>query len=829
MRPRFDRTSGSNPPRIAAARAALLVLFSAMLVFSGYGTLSPAPVRCGLPGAVGCPGGLLGPAVGPATSGTQWFTVTLYDYGFWIVDSTTGANESLAWNVFEGWTVHVNATSLSPNAAVGGTAYHGLGVEINATGQQLLSLAAPVGSWTPGSFVAPLAVYHHQHLWCTIQCGPGHGGQQAWVLNVIPAVPLPKASAISNVSAGRVPLTVSFTGTPSAGTAPYNSTWDFGDGSPLGFGLTTAHTYALGGDYDAQYRVTDAKGMVAVSSVKILVNSSDPLRAVITVAPGAGVAPLTSALGLVAHGGAPPYTFSWSFGDGTPSPTANLSQHVFASPGVYGIVGTVRDASGASVHALASVTASPPLGYFPVSIAANPPNGSAPIIVQLSATPQGGVAPYSYLWVFGDGSTGVGPSPAHQFNLTGSYEVNLFVSDAAGHVGSAALNLPLVAPTIGGGGGGGDELPVGGLAGAAAAANGTLTIFPLATPRDGGTPLRVNASASIEAGSGLGENISWNFGDGTTGSGATVSHQFAGVGTYTVTVSASDSAGNRGTNRTVVRVDPLEMTLVANRSASDPPFSVTAAASILGGSGRYGVVSWSWGDGTSSTGALVNHTYPANATGAIELQATATDSLGQLVTASLPFQVNPDLAVAIQFAPPTSRLPPVIVAFTLHTSGGSGQFAALPLWDFGDGSSTRAGNATSHSFTKLGEYRIVVVTNDSLGTVVNATVWLNLSVTPASSPGRLGGPPPFSFRGVADPDKAALIFIGVVAATGLLMLARRRHASTGRPRATSTATPSDPPARASGAARATPRTAATPRPTTGGRAAPPRPPAGPVR
>ncbi|MCI4322201.1 MAG: PKD domain-containing protein, partial [Thermoplasmata archaeon] len=264
------RMSGAG--RALSARNVLSIALVGMLVFSLYGTLTPRTVRCGLPGAVGCPGGILGTAVTPLSGGEQWFTVSMYDWGFWIVDSSTGANETNSWNVFEGWTVHINATSLKADAAIGGTAYHGLGVELNATGQQLLSLAAPVGQWTQGSFVAPNAVYHHQHIWCTIQCGPGHSGQQAWVLNILPALPPPKATAVANSSGAPAPLTVGFTGTASAGTPPYNTTWDFGDGSPVAYASSASHTYALGGNYSAKFQVTDSKGMSATASVDVLVN-----------------------------------------------------------------------------------------------------------------------------------------------------------------------------------------------------------------------------------------------------------------------------------------------------------------------------------------------------------------------------------------------------------------------------------------------------------------------------------------------------------------------------------------------------------------------------
>ncbi|MCI4348732.1 MAG: PKD domain-containing protein [Thermoplasmata archaeon] len=790
------------------ARIGLIVALVGMLAFSAYGTLAPTAVRCGLPGSVGCPGGIFGPTVLAAGTGEQWFTVTLFDYGFWIVDSTTGANESTAWNVFEGWTIHVNATSATPDASVGGTAYHGLGIEINATGQQLLSLAAPVGTWTPGSFVAPLGVYHHQHIWCTIECGPGHGGQQAWVLNVIPSVPLPKAVAASNVSSGSAPLTVSLTGTASAGTPPYNATWDFGDGSPHAFGTTASHTYTLGGDYAAQFRVTDAKGMIAASSVAILVNSTEGLRATASTSLASAVAPFSSFLSVVAHGGSPPYSFVWTFGDGSTLAGSNATQHLYRASGVYAAVATVRDAAGTMVRALTSIRALPPLGYFPVGVSATPPNGSAPIIVQLSATPFGGVAPYRYLWVLGDGSMGTGVHLTHVYNQTGSYEVNLFVAESTGQVGSAAVNLPFTAPR---GGNGTDERPI--LGSPTSAAIGSLTVFPFADPSDGGSPLTVNASASVEAGTGMGESINWSFGDGTTATGPVVSHRFQQVGTYTVAVTATDSGGNHGSNSTVVDVRPLAASVAANRTSWDPPFSLDAAVTLTGGTGRFGAVSWTWGDGTGSVGDLLNHTFAPNASGDLTIHASATDSLGAPVTGSLTVHVNPPLLAAIAAQFPSSHLPPIDVRFTLTATGGTGSFSPLPLWGFGDGSGTRAGNLANHSYAKFGSYRVLVRTNDSLGTLVLGFVWVNLTALPPKAPPGFHGSPPWSLTGVSDPNRAALILIGIVAISGLVLVARRRQRATptARPKPKAPDKPvSRPPVRPTSTARGTPVRSAPP-------------------
>jgi PKD domain/Thrombospondin type 3 repeat len=53
-------------------------------------------------------------------------------------------------------------------------------------------------------------------------------------------------------------------------------------------------------------------------------------------------------------------------------------------------------------------------------------------------------------------------------------------------------------------------------------------------------------------------DFAWTFGDGTTGSGETVTHVFGAQGTFTVSVTASDQAGNTATASTTVTVGPAQ-------------------------------------------------------------------------------------------------------------------------------------------------------------------------------------------------------------------------------------------------------------------------------
>ncbi len=66
-----------------------------------------------------------------------------------------------------------------------------------------------------------------------------------------------------------------------------------------------------------------------------------------------------------------------------------------------------------------------------------------------------------------------------------------------------------------------------------------------ATPTYGSLPLAVNfSSAGSTDSSGTALNFSWNFGDNTTGTGATTSHSYTQKGIYTATLTASNANGS---------------------------------------------------------------------------------------------------------------------------------------------------------------------------------------------------------------------------------------------------------------------------------------------
>ena len=121
----------------------------------------------------------------------------------------------------------------------------------------------------------------------------------------------------------------------------------------------------------------------------------------------------------------------------------------------------------------------------------------------------------TYSWDFGDATSGSGKTTSHSYAAGGSYTVTLTVADANGS-STSTQTVTVTAPPP-------TPAPV---------ASFTYTCSS--------RTCRFDASATTDA-----TSYSWNFGDGSTGSGVTTSHNFAPNRSYTVTLTAT---GNGGTS-----------------------------------------------------------------------------------------------------------------------------------------------------------------------------------------------------------------------------------------------------------------------------------------
>jgi len=129
----------------------------------------------------------------------------------------------------------------------------------------------------------------------------------------------------------------------------------------------------------------------------------------------------------------------------------------------------------------------------------------------------------------------------------------------------------------------------------------------------------------------------WDWGDLTTGAtGSGGSHRFAGPGTYTITLTATDGWGKSATTtRTVTLTEPLDN--VAPIAAFTPTctglscqMNSTGTSDPNGNQIRY---LWDWGDATAtSTSAYPTHAYAAGGNYTITLTVTDGWNKSTMVT-----------------------------------------------------------------------------------------------------------------------------------------------------------------------------------------------------
>src|SRR5205809_4298187 len=247
--------------------------------------------------------------------------------------------------------------------------------------------------------------------------------------------PTLSASFTYSPSSPQIGQTVSFTGSASGGTQPYSYSCTFGDGS-TGTGSSAKHTYSSAGTLDVAFTVKDngSPQQTKTSQQPISVSGAPPpLTASFAFSPSSTQAGQHVTFTASAGGGTSPFTFSWSFGDGSTG-TGSPATHTYSSAGSYTVILTVKDSSSSPQTAASqitfAVTSPPPIS---ASFTLSPSLPSAGQSVSFTAYASGGTSPYSYLWSYGDGSSGTGLQVTHTYNSDGTYQVTLTVADSQGN------------------------------------------------------------------------------------------------------------------------------------------------------------------------------------------------------------------------------------------------------------------------------------------------------------------------------------------------------------------------------------------------------------
>jgi PKD repeat protein len=354
----------------------------------------------------------------------------------------------------------------------------------------------------------------------------------------------PVAAFYSNTTAGEVPLTVQFL--DSSTNSPAAWAWSFGDGGTSS-DQNPVHTYASAGSYTVTLTATNTGGSDTVSKTgEVVVGavSEKPVAAFISTVE-TGNAPLT--VQFVDSSTNDPTAWVWSFGDGNTSTQQNPS-HVYVAEGTYTVTLTASNAGGSDTETKAgfiTVTFTEPVANF----TANVTRGTAPLFIQFNDTSDN--SPTSWSWKFGDGGKSSEQNPVHEFRDAGSYTVSLTAENTAGkdtikkseYIEVEPLNSPVASFT----------------------ANRTSGKAPL-------TVLFNDTSANSPT------SWLWAFGDGATSAEQNPVHTFLESGTYTVSLTATNEAGNSFKSVTIVTDGAAQETVQTTPpTAAATPAETTAA------------------------------------------------------------------------------------------------------------------------------------------------------------------------------------------------------------------------------------------------------------
>lgn len=371
-----------------------------------------------------------------------------------------------------------------------------------------------------------------------------------------------------------------------------------------------------------------------------------------------------------------PTSWFWDFGNGATATLQNPSTTYFI-PGTYTVTLTVTNAGGSNT--LTRTQYITVYGKPTVNFIVSDSAGCFPLRGQFTdlSTPSAGTTNTSWLWDFGDGTQSTQQNPLHVFTNTGSYTVNVKITNDKGcHavlVKQAYINV----------------------------AGGVTSDFSNNQPTVCRPPYNINFTSNSSGPGTL--TWYWDFGDGTSSTQQNPVHTYTTPGNYTVSMATTSSDGCSDTMR---KVSVLNIQNINTGFAAPDSVCVNSTINFVNNSTPAPVSSsWDFGDGNTSSSANPIKSYTSVGTYTVHLFNTysyCTDSFSKNIrilsrpvanfTSDVTSRCQPNLTVNFQ---------------DLSTN------AISWLWNFGDGTTSTLSNP-SHTYTNYGNFDVqLIATNNS--------------------------------------------------------------------------------------------------------------------
>lgn len=256
----------------------------------------------------------------------------------------------------------------------------------------------------------------------------------------------------------------------------------------------------------------------------------------------------------------------------------------------------------------------------------------------------------------------------------------------------------------------------------------TVTISPTVP----GPTQTVSLSATSSDPEGQAISFRWDFGDGSTGTGSSVTHVYANPGTFTIAVTASDPQGAISTtSQTLSIVNQAPTNPVITAASTSPVLGVTAnfSASSSDPENQALTVAWDFGDGGTSSGTAVTHAFASF--GTFTVAATARDPFGATGRSTITITVSNRSPSLPAITAPAVVTPGRAVTFVATSSDPEGQTINY-AWQFSDGGSA-VGSTVAHTFANEGGFTARVVATDPQGASAENTTQVTATYPAPSS------------------------------------------------------------------------------------------------
>jgi len=467
--------------------------------------------------------------------------------------------------------------------------------------------------------------------------------------------------------------------TDASAKSPTSWSWSFGDGQTSTL-QNPAYTYASIGDYTVTLTATNSAGSNTVTKTVHVPDCPGPVNPPVANFNYLSQCPNSKNVQFTDTSTGVPTSWSWNFGDEQTS-TLQSPTHTYSSIGDYTVTLTATNSAGSNtVTKTVHVPDCPGPGTPPVAnfnYVAQCPN---PLYAEFTDTSTGN--PTSWSWSFGDGQTSTLQNPTHTYPGVGGYEITLTVSNA---YGSSSISKVLCISCI-------TCPPV---------ANFT---FVSQCPN----PLNVQfTDTSSKIATEGPTSWSWQFGDGQTSTLQNPTHTYAALGDYTVTLTATNSAGSNSISKTV-HISPCvpEANFTYISQCPNPlnvQFNDTTSAIVT-----EKPTTWSWNFGDGQTSTLQNPTHTYAVIGDYNVTLTASNAAGSSTVSKIVHL--PTCAPEANFTIRAECPNPLFAQFTDTSTGNPTSWS----WQFGDGQTSTLQNP-SHTYSTVGAFEITLTASNAGG------------------------------------------------------------------------------------------------------------------